>query len=69
MKRFSIWGREYGANRDTELAQVDNDPQAMVEAFVGKTLKVKHSLLDGKFSRVRRYEYVRFVENLDGQEI
>jgi hypothetical protein len=65
-KRFSIWGREYGANRDTELAQVDNDPQAMVKAFSGKTLKVRHSILDGKFTRVNRYEYVRFVDNAQG---
>jgi hypothetical protein len=68
-KRFSIWGREFQADRDTEIAQVDANPQAMIDALVNKTLSVNHSALPGgKKSKTRKYLWLRIVENVDGTQ-
>jgi hypothetical protein len=63
-KRYSIWGRMYGADHDTEIVQVETNPQAMLDALINKKLTVRHSIeKGGKMGRVRMYDYLRFVEN------
>lgn len=65
MRRYSIWGREYGADHDVELAQVDGDPQPVLDGFAAKTLTIKHSIVTSnkKKSKVRKYTWLRIVEN------
>jgi hypothetical protein len=64
-KRFSIWGREYGADHDVELAQVDGNPQPVLNAFAAKTLTIKHSIIDSskRKSTIRKYTWLHIVEN------
>ncbi|MEH2525830.1 MULTISPECIES: hypothetical protein [unclassified Bradyrhizobium] len=64
-RRYSIFGREYGSDRDVELAQCDNNPQAVMDGLMRKTLTIKHSVLETskKQSRVRKYTWLRIVEN------
>jgi hypothetical protein len=63
--RFSIWGREYGADHDVELAQVERNPDALVLAYSEKMLTIRHSVLTSnkKQSKVRKYSALRIVEN------
>jgi hypothetical protein len=64
--RYSIWGREYGANHDVELAQVECNPQAVLDAFGQKTLTIRHGIFETtkkKQSKVRKYSWLRIVEN------
>lgn len=35
-RRYSIWGREYGADHDVELAQVDSNPQPVLDGYAKK---------------------------------
>lgn len=65
MKRFSIWGREYGADHDVELAQVDGNPQPVLDAFAAKTLTIKHSITESskRKSTIRKYTWLRIEEN------
>jgi hypothetical protein len=63
-QRFSIWGREYGADHDVEIIQVNSNPEVMVDALIQKTLKVNYSAFPGgKKTKVRKYTYLRIVEN------
>lgn len=65
MKRYSIWGREYGADHDVELAQVDGDPEAVCDAFGAKTLTIQPSLHGPrKKSKIRKFTWLRIVENV-----
>jgi hypothetical protein len=63
-RRFSIWGREHSADHDVELAQVDNDPQAVLDGFAAKTLTL-HLGGTKKKSKVRKFTWLRIVENHD----
>ena len=65
MKRFSIWGREYGADHDVELIQVESNPEPVMKGFEDKTLSVKGPGTGGKTKRlkVRLYSFLRIVEN------
>lgn len=68
MRRYSIWGREYGADHDVELAQVDDKPQAVLDGLMTKTLTIKHSVFQrGKQSKIRKYTWLRIVENTGQQ--
>jgi hypothetical protein len=64
-KRFSIWGREYGSDHDVELAQVDGNPQAVIDGYVKMTLTLKPSIFDikKKKTKIRKYTWLRIVEN------
>ena len=55
-RRYSIWGTEYCSDHEVELAQVDSDPQRVVEGFTLKTIKI------GK-KNIRKYTWLRIVEN------
>jgi hypothetical protein len=62
--RYSIWGREYGSDHDVELAQVNNNPQAVVDGLMSKMLSVNHSALPGgKKTKIRKYSWLRIIEN------
>jgi hypothetical protein len=63
-QRYSIWGREYGADHDVEIVQVNANPQAVLDGLMQKTLSINHSALPGgKKSKVRKYTWLRIVEN------
>lgn len=66
MKRYSIWGREYGADHDVELAQVDGNPQPVLDAFAAKTLTLQNSIMVSarKKSKIRKFTWLRIVENV-----
>jgi hypothetical protein len=64
MKRFSIWGREYQSDHDVEIIQVESNPQAVVDGLVQKKLSISHSVFPGgKKSQIRKYQWLRIVEN------
>lgn len=67
-RRYSIWGREYGADHDVELAQVDSNPGPVLDGFATKMLTIKHSIFErgARQSKVRKFLYLRIVENADG---
>lgn len=54
-KRFSIFGRQSGADHETEILQVDNDPEVMVRALQTKVIPGPH--------RLRLYDSLRIEEN------
>lgn len=63
-RRYSIWGREYGADHDVELAQVDSNPQPVLDGLVTKTLTIRPSLTGPrKKSKIRKYTWLRIVDN------
>jgi hypothetical protein len=64
-RRYSIWGREYGADHDVELAQVDANPEEMRKALGAKTLTIKHSIVTSskKKSKIRKYSWLRIIDN------
>lgn len=65
MKRYSIMGTQYGFDREVELAQCDSNPNEVAKGFEEMTLKVSHSILPGgKKTKVRKYSWVRIVENV-----
>jgi hypothetical protein len=62
--RYSIWGREFGADHDVEIISVETNPQAVLDGLMQKTLKVKPTIMGGgKKSKIRKYEWLRIVEN------
>jgi hypothetical protein len=64
MRRYSIWGQEYGADHEVELAQVENDPQPILDALAAKKLSVNHSAFPGgKKTKVRKFTWLRIVDN------
>jgi hypothetical protein len=63
-QRYSIWGREYGADHDVELVQVNANPQPVLDGLAAKTLIIKHSAFKrGRQSKVRKYSWLRIVDN------
>jgi hypothetical protein len=60
MKRYSVWGKEYGSDHDVELIQVDGNPQCVLDGLAAKTLAIKK-----KQSKLRRYSGLRIVENVE----
>jgi hypothetical protein len=64
MRRYSIWGREYGADHDVELAQVDGNPQPVLDGLASKMLTIKHSVFQrGRQSKIRKYTWLRIVDH------
>ena len=56
-KRFSIWVREHGADRDVELCQVEGDPIPIMTALYAKRVRM------GKCRKVPQYDFIRVVDN------
>ena len=59
-KRYSIWVRENGSGREIELCQVDTNPEKVAEAAGMKLLRISNS---GRRYRIKRYDWVRIVNN------
>lgn len=60
-RRYSIFGRQYGADRDIELAQCDNNPAAGLEGLKAKSLTIY-----GEYKRapqISKYTWLRIVDN------
>jgi hypothetical protein len=63
-QRYSIWGREYGADHDVEIVQVNANPRAVVDGLMAKTLTISSSMFKGgRKTKVRKYSWLRIVEN------
>jgi hypothetical protein len=60
MKRYSIWVRELGADREVELCQVDTNPTAITGELYTRQWR-----LVGR--RGRRYDTIRVVDNTGEQ--
>lgn len=56
MKRYSIIGRQVGAEIETEICQCDGNPEPLVEALKKKTTSGRRHL--------QIYELVRVVDHL-----
>jgi len=67
-RRYSIWGREYGADHDVELAQVDDKPQAVLDGFASKILTLKHSVFESgkRTTKIRKYSWLQIIDNQKG---
>lgn len=72
MKRYSIVGRMHGSDHDTEIVQVDSNPEAMRAALNQKTLTIKHSIFlskgGGKKTKVQKYSWLRIIDNAEGRD-
>ena len=67
MKRYSIMGQMYGSDHETEIAQCDSNPQAVLDGLMQKTLTIRHSIMKGgKTSKVRKYSWLRIIDNAKG---
>jgi len=63
-RRYSIWGTEHGSDHEVELAQVDSNPQPVMDAFVAMTLTVKPTINGPKRrTKIRKYAWLRIEEN------
>lgn len=65
-RRFSIWVREYGSNRDVELMQVDSHPEEVCKGLHKKMLTIKRSIFEEgskRQFRVPKYSFVQVVDN------
>jgi hypothetical protein len=56
MSRYSIWGRHYGVDHDTELARCENNPQAILEGLKAKSLRVN-------LAQIPKYTWLRIVDH------
>ena len=59
-KRYSILVRENGSGREIELCQVDSNPKKVAEAVAMKLLRLSSS---GRHYRIKRYDWIRIVDN------
>jgi hypothetical protein len=64
VKRYTIIGRQYGANNEREIAQCDTNPQEVVDGAMRKIIKGKDGR--GKTLKLPMYEHVYFVDNVTG---
>lgn len=64
-RRYSIWGREYGSDHDVELAQVDGNPQPVLDGLAAKVLTINHSIVTSskRKSKIRKYSWLRIEDN------
>jgi hypothetical protein len=65
-RRYSIYGTEYGSDHEVELAQVDGDPQPVLDGYVAKTISLKTGKGGKRRSKIRKYTWLRIVENAQG---
>ena len=65
MKRYSIYVREYGSERDVELMQVESNPGPVVEGLKKKMLTIRAGLFEPgrRVSRVPKYTVIDIREN------
>lgn len=60
MKRYSIMGRQFGSDREMELAQVDSNPQALLDALKAKSVTITS---EHKRVHIPKYTWLRIVEH------
>jgi hypothetical protein len=60
VKRYSIFGRQYEADHDVELAQCDANPQAVLDGLKAKSLTIKS---EHKRVQIPKYTWLRIVDN------
>jgi hypothetical protein len=65
-KRYSILVREKGSGREIELCQVDTNPEKVAEAAGMKLLRISNA---GRRYRIKRYDWVRIVDNDEASTI
>jgi hypothetical protein len=66
MARYSIIIREHGHDHESVLAQVDTNPQAVVEAAKQRTSRM--AVGNRRFT-VARYDHVYAVDNVTGERV
>lgn len=59
-KRYSIFGQQYGSDRDVELAQCDNNPAAVLNGLKAKSLTIQS---EHKRAQISKYTWLRIVDN------
>jgi hypothetical protein len=64
-RRYSIWGTEHGSDHEVELAQVDSNPQAILDAYRLVMLSTNVSAFGGKKkkTKIRKFSWLHIVEN------
>lgn len=62
-RRYSIFGRQYGADHDVELAQCETNPQAILASLKSKSLTIQS---EHKRAQISKYTWLRIVDNGDG---
>jgi hypothetical protein len=67
-KRYSILVRENGSGREIELCQVDTNPEKVAEAAAMKLLRISNGN-SGRRYRIKRYDWVRIVDNDEASTI
>jgi hypothetical protein len=60
MKRYSIMVKEEGSDYEFELCQVCCNPKKIAEAAGMKLLRISSS---GRRYRIKRYDWIRIVDN------
>lgn len=63
MPRYSIEAMQYGAKDWTEVCQVEQHPEDIVDALKNKKLRMRKS--DGGWYLVDKYSRVRIVDTSD----
>lgn len=66
-KRYSIMVTEYGSDREVELCQVEQNPDATVEGAKAKSLMIFNGK-SSRRSRMPKYTNIRIVDNERGQQ-
>jgi hypothetical protein len=64
--RYSIFGKQYGSDRESELAQCDSNPQAVLDGLKAKTLTIRHGIFENtrkKQTKVSKYTWLRIVDH------
>lgn len=59
-KRYSIFGRQFGADHDVELAQCDSNPAAVLEGLKAKSLTIQS---EHRRAQISKYTWLRIVDN------
>lgn len=59
-RRYSIFGRQYGVDRDIELAQCDSSPAAVLNGLKAKSLTIQS---EHKRVQISQYTWLRIVDN------
>jgi hypothetical protein len=63
--RYSIMVCEHGSNHETELLQVNSNPDAIVAGLRAKMLTIRRSIFDGgkRQTRIPKYIFVRVIDH------
>lgn len=58
--RYTIMGKQYGSDREVELAQCDSNPKGLLEGLKGKSLRIESGT---KKVSIPKYTWLRIVDN------